>query len=162
MRLKGRMRLEVRSRSGAIIAERRAGNIVLRNGAALVAKLFSGAAGVSAINTLQVGFGTEQATADATALAPPPTPPPPGTPIPPDALKSPVAPANFQIVTDNPNFVQVNITAVFHPTVDLDNVSEAGLLADDQLYNQVVFEPVPLRVGQDVTFFWEVDFPFGH
>jgi hypothetical protein len=155
------MRLEVRSRSGAIIAERRAGNIVLQNGAALVAKLFSGTAGVSAINTLQVGFGTEQATADATALTPPPTPPS-GTPISSDALKSPVTPDNFQIVTDNPNFVQVNITAAFHPTVDLDNVSEAGLLAGDQLYNQVVFEPVPLRVGQDVTFFWEVDFPFGH
>jgi hypothetical protein len=26
----------------------------------------------------------------------------------------------------------------------------------------VVFEPVTLRVGQDITFFWEVDLPYGH
>lgn len=162
MRLKGRMRVEVRSPHGELIAERRAANIVLRNGAALVAKLFSGATGSAPINTLKVGFGTEQATADATALTPPPTPPPPATPVPADALVSPITPDNFKIATDNVSFVQVTVTSVLHPTVDLDNVSEAGLLAGDQLYNQVVFEPVSLRVGQDVTFFWEVDFPFGH
>jgi hypothetical protein len=162
MRLKGRMRCEVKSRSGVVIAERHATNIVLRNGATLVANLFSGAAGFKAINTLQVGFGTEQAAAEATALTPPPAPQPPATPIPPEALKSPIAPANFSIVTDKPGLIQVTVASVFHPTVDLDNVSEAGLLGGDQLYNQVVFEPVPLRVGQDVTFFWEVDFPFGH
>ena len=162
MRLKGRMRCEVRSRSGFLIVERSATNVVLRNGATLVAKLFSGAAGVTAINTLQVGFGTEQVAAEATALTPPPTPPPPATPIPPEALKSPITPDNFVIATDKQGLIQVTIASIFHPTVDLDNVSEAGLLAGDQLYNQVVFEPVPLRVGQDVTFFWEVDFPFGH
>ena len=50
----------------------------------------------------------------------------------------------------------------FQPTVELTGVTEAGLLAGDKLYNQVVFEPVTLRPGQDVTFFWEIDFPFGH
>jgi hypothetical protein len=30
------------------------------------------------------------------------------------------------------------------------------------LYNQVVFDPVDLHLGQDVTFYWEVDFPFDH
>lgn len=162
MRLRGRMRCEVKSGSGFLIAERAASNIVLRNGATLVAKLFSGAAGITAINTLQVGFGTEQAAAEATALTPPPAPPPPGTPVPPEALTSPITPDNFTIVTDKPGLIQVTVASVFHPTMDLDNVSEAGMLAGDQLYNQVVFEPVPLRVGQDVTFFWEVDFPFGH
>ena len=162
MRLQGKMRCEVRSKSGELVAERRATNIVLRGGAILVAKLFSGASDAAPINTLQIGFGTEQATAEATALTPPPPPPPSAPPIPPEALKSPVTPANFSIVTDKPGLIQVTISSVFHPTVDLNNVSEAGLLGGAQLYNQVVFEPVPLRVGQEVTFFWEIDFPFGN
>ena len=54
------------------------------------------------------------------------------------------------------------MNAPFKPTVDLTDVSEAGLLAGDVLYNQVVFEPVTLRPGQNVTFFWEINFPFGH
>ena len=65
-------------------------------------------------------------------------------------------------MTDRPDVVQVVVSSVFHPTVVLQDVTEAGLMAGDRLYNQVVFEPVTLRPGQDVTFFWEIDFPFGH
>ena len=53
-------------------------------------------------------------------------------------------------------------TVVFKPTVELVDVTEAGLRAGEKLYNQVVFEPVTLRPGQDITLFWEIDFPFGH
>ena len=46
--------------------------------------------------------------------------------------------------------------------MDLDAVSEAGLLSDDTLYNQVVFEPITLKAGQEISLFWEIDFPYGH
>ena len=86
--------------------------------------------------------------------------PPPGS-IPAQALRSPITADNFTVNTNHPRVVQVSVVSVFHPTQDLADVSEAGLLAGALLYNQVVFEPVTLRVGQDVSFFWDVDFPFG-
>ena len=151
--IRGRLRLVVHSPDGA---ERRASNIVLRQGAAIVAKLFAGDAAAQRIDTIQVGFGTDVADADATAL----TPPPAGIAL--AAVRGPIAPADFTVKTDGEAFVQVGVAATFTPTVELPAVTEAGLLAGTQLYNQVVFEPVTLRVGQDVTFFWEIEFPFGH
>jgi len=162
VQLKGRMYLKVLSPAGKVLHERSAENIVLRQGAAIVARLLSGAAGAVPINAVQVGFGLEAATAEALVLTPPPPPVPPAAPIPPEALRAVVAADSFSVVTDKPDAVQLLVSSVFHPTVELLNVSEAGLLAGDQLYNQVVFEPVTLRVGQDVTLFWEIDFPFGH
>ena len=47
------------------------------------------------------------------------------------------------------------------PVVNLPDVTEAGLLAGEELYNQVVFEPVTMQASQNITFFWEIDFPFG-
>lgn len=153
---RGRMHLRVQSREGVLMSERRATNIVLRQGAAIIARLFSGAAGSQPINQIQVGFAKEAATTELTAL----TPSEANLPL--AALRSPVSAGDFRVVTDRAGFIQVAISAVFRPTIDLQDVTEAGLLAGEQLYNQVVFEPVTLRVGQDVTFFWEVDFPFGH
>jgi hypothetical protein len=150
------MHLRVQSREGVLMSERRATNIVLRQGAAIIARLFSGAAGSQPINQIQVGFAKEAATTELTAL----TPSEANLPL--AALRSPVSAGDFRVVTDRAGFIQVAISAVFRPTIDLQDVTEAGLLAGEQLYNQVVFEPVTLRVGQDVTFFWEVDFPFGH
>ncbi len=156
--LQGRMTMRIRSDEGAPVTERHASNIVLRRGAEIVAHLFAGVDGAGPIDRVQVGFGRESADVGATSL----TPPEDGT-IDPDALDSPVAADDFTIATDaQARLVRVSIAATFAPTVDLDDVSEAGLLAGDQLYNQVVFEPVDMRVGQDITLFWEVDFPFGH
>jgi hypothetical protein len=154
----GRLTLQIHSPDGTQAAERRASNIVLRRGAEIVANLFAGVDEARPIDRVQVGFGTEAADVGATAL----TPPDDGA-IDPDALDGPVASDDFAIETDAAaRLVRVSIAATFAPTVDLDDVSEAGLLAGDQLYNQVVFEPVDMRVGQDITLFWEVDFPFGH
>lgn len=152
----GRMRLEVRGPDGRVVAERRATNIVLRGGAELVAKRFTGQ-GPTAINRIGLGFGREAADPSVTALTGPS-----GNSIPPAALFTPIPPESFTVDPSLPSAVGVSVASVFHPTVELADVSEAGLLADDQLYNQVVFEPVTLRVGQDVTFFWEIEFPFGH
>jgi hypothetical protein len=150
----GRMRLEVRDR-GVLVAQREASNIVVRGGAELVALRFAGQ-DCPPIDRVSVGFGRDVTNLDATELTPPA-----GT-IDPAALSSPIAPADFKVATDRPAIVVVSLASVFHPTVDLPDVSEAGLLGGDRLYNQVVFEPIRLRVGQDVTFFWEIHFPFGH
>jgi hypothetical protein len=152
----GRMQLTVRSADGQLVAERRAENMVLRRGATLIASLFSGAAGASPINQIQVGFATDSGTAELTSLTPA------DPPIPLAALRSSLKPEDFQIITDRPNEIQVSISSVFHPTLDLTDVTEAGLLADEELYNQVVFEPLNLHTNQDITFFWQVNFPFGH
>lgn len=154
---RGRLRLCVHDCAGKLVAQRRTRNIVLRQGAAIIAALFSGQGGALAINQVKIGFGQEGATTETTLLVPPTD-----TTIPSAALVGAIAPTDFTIVTDKPGMVQVLIASVFKPTVELTDVTEAGLMAGDKLYNQVVFEPVTLRPGQDVTFFWEIDFPFGH
>jgi hypothetical protein len=151
---RGRMRLLVRDEAGAAVAERRAANIVLRQGAAIIAGLFSGAAGSRPVDEVQVGFGREALDVGATALD--------AGDVAAELLRSPIPADAFQIKADRPDLVHVAIASVFRPTAQLDDVTEAGLLAGGKLYNQVVFEPVTLRAGQDVTFFWEIDFPFGH
>jgi hypothetical protein len=156
-RICGRLRLLITEPGGETI-ERTASNLVLAHGAEIVARRFAGFADASAIDRVRVGFGTEAAAVDAAGLTPPPDPD-----IPPAALEHGVAPADFEVTTDSAaRLVRVAIAARFTPTVELPDVTEAGLLAGTRLYNQVVFEPVTLRVNQDVTFFWEVDFPFGH
>ena len=155
-RITGRLLVAVRSADGDLVAERRTENMVLRNGAVIIAKLFSGTAGVTPINQIQVGFATDSGTAELTAL----TPPDPAIPV--ASLRSPVKPEDFHIATDQPGEIQVSISTVFHPTQDLKDVTEAGLLAGEDLYNHVVFEPLTLHTGQDITFFWQVNFPFGH
>lgn len=154
---RGRLHLRITDPAGALIAERRVRNIVLRQGSGIIAALFTGAADASPINQVQVGFATEGATVETTALTPPED-----SSIPAEALVSPVAPGDFSVEGDQPGKVQVLISSLFKPTMELKDVTEAGLLAGGKLYNQVVFEPVTLRPGQDITFFWQIDFPFGH
>jgi|tagenome__1003787_1003787.scaffolds.fasta_scaffold20720529_2 hypothetical protein len=153
--IRGRLRLEVRA-NGTLIARRVAANAVLRGGAELVARRLAGL-DAEPITAVGVGFGTEAADLGAVALTPPADPN-----IPPEALRSPVAATDASVATDRPDVVALSLATLFHPTVALDGVTEAGLFANDRLYNQVVFEPVSLKVGQDVTFFWDIDFPFGH
>jgi hypothetical protein len=154
-RITARMRLEVRD-AGVLVAVRSASNIVVRGGAQLVALRFTGQ-DASPIDRVRVGFGRDVVDSEATALTAPT-----GGAIDPAALASPIAPADFTVIGDRPAIVVVSLASAFHPTVDLADVSEAGLFGGDRMYNQVAFEPVTLRVGHDVTFFWEIHFPFGH
>jgi hypothetical protein len=155
---RGRLQLVVRDADGAILAERRARNLVLQAGAEIVASLFAGADGARPVDNVMVGFGVDGADVGATTLTPPAD-----DSIHESELRSPVMKDDFAVVTDpDSRTVRVSVATIFHPTVELADVTEAGLLAGDRLYNQVVFEPVTLRPGQDVTFFWEIDFPFGH
>jgi hypothetical protein len=155
-RLRGRLSLTVVDASGCVVGERRGENIVVRQGAQIVADLLSGKASAKPLNRVQVGFGRETTGIDATAL----TPPADGN-VALEALSSAVSATSFKVQGDRPGVLQLLITTDFAPTVELEGVSEAGLLAGDTLYNQVVFEPITLRVGQNITFFWEVDLPYG-
>ena len=148
------LQITVRSSRGAVVASRDTHNMVLRNGARLIAKLFTGQGG-QAINRLQLGFATEEAPVEATFLTQ--TVPPLDVAV----LRSDITPNAFTIDTAPPDVVRVSVNALFIPTVKLEGVSEAGLLGGDDLYNQVVFEPVTLEAGQSVTFFWQIEFPFG-
>ncbi|MGC4084808.1 MAG: hypothetical protein QM736_22520 [Vicinamibacterales bacterium] len=141
---------------GRIAAARDVRNIVLRSGAELIARRFAGADGAGPIDRVRVGFGQDVVSVDTAALTPPAD-----AAVPASALETALAPAAFTIATDKPGVVSVAVSAVFVPTVDLADVTEAALASADRLYNQVVFEPVQLRVGQNVTFFWQIDFPFG-
>ncbi|WP_261565102.1 hypothetical protein [Frankia gtarii] len=154
-RIRGRLRLDARAPDGRLLARRQATNAVLRGGAELVARRLGGLP-ADPITAVGVGFGTEAADAGMTALARPAD-----VSIPASALTSPVSEGEITIQSDGPDAVLLSVATVFHPTAKLTDVTEAGLLAGDRLYNQVVFEPVTLDVDQDVTFFWEIDFPFG-
>jgi hypothetical protein len=151
------MHMLVCEADGHVVAERRSGNIVVQGGAQIVANLLSGAATAAPIDRVHVGFGRESAGVEAISLTPPS-----GGGIASEALQSPVMPDDFQVEAAQPGVLRLLVTTQFQPTVELADVSEAGLMAGTALYNQVVFEPVTLRVGQDITFFWEVDLPYGH
>src|SRR5215211_5559 len=126
-RLRGRLRLVT-----ATGDERRVPNSVLSGGATLVAGLFAGQV-TTPINRINVGFGTDPLGAADTALRPGSTDP--------AELRGPIAPGDATVAVVD-DVVRVSITATFTPTVALDGVTEAGLSADDALYNQVLFDPV--------------------
>jgi hypothetical protein len=153
------MLLRVEAADGTLLAERHAGNMVLRGGAAIIANLFTGAGSAKPIDTIGIGFAKLPGDAELIQLTPPPDP---AAGIKPEELRTPLPPESFTIAADQAGAVQVRVAARFKPTRELADVSEAGLLAGDSLYNQVIFEPVTLSTGQDVTLFWQIDFPFGH
>ena len=152
-KIKGHLRLVAHS-DGRARAVREAHNLVVRGGGELVARRLFGS-DVPPVNRVALGFARDSADPDATALTPP------EAVIAPEALSADLAPEALTFSTDQDGFVRVSIAAEFTPVADLENVTEAGLFSDDTLYNQVVFEPVTLRTGQRVTFFWDIDIPFG-
>lgn len=152
---RGSLHLKVLATDGSVVAERRASNMVVRSGAGIIASLFAGKS-TAAISQVQIGFATETGSADLKAL----TLPEPAVPL--EDLRSPVKPENFQIDTTQPDAVEVRVNAVFKPVRDFTQVTEAGLLAGDELYNQVLFEPLDMRKDQEIALFWQVNFPFGH
>lgn len=164
MHPEGRLLLTIHDADGTLVAERRTKNRVLQGGAKLIAELFSSKRKTS-IDKVRFGFGTDPL-------------PPEGTelrkrfvdtgrfvgmfmdlsgPLPEQAL----AEEDFSEPEIGPNAVTVRIRVRFKPAGDIPDVSEAGLYAGEELYNHVLFEPIDMAAGQDVTFFWKIDFPYG-
>ena len=174
-RIEGRLRLQLRDgRSRRIVAERRARNTVLRSGAELIAALFQGSAS-SAINGMAVGL-------DPTPSEPPyektglTLEAPDGTVLLQSAAVALAADAVTTSIDDQTFKVRLTVHGVMPADravspdagVDSVDVGEAalGVLASDgetltQIYNRVVFEPIPKRRSQELALYWEVDFPYG-
>jgi hypothetical protein len=173
-RIEGRVHVIVRDEAGAIVAERRVSNVVVRTGAELVAALFRGAA-VTPINGVAVGL-------NATPSAPPyettslTTAALDGTPMLQQAASA-LVPADMltEVLADQLK-VRVTLRSVIgpnravspDPAVASVAIGEAalGVLAADgnslaTVYNRIVFEPVPKTRTHEMALYWEIDFPYG-
>ncbi|MCC6717389.1 MAG: hypothetical protein IT555_05855 [Acetobacteraceae bacterium] len=148
-------------------------NAVLRGGGELLAALFSGAA-ATPINGAMVGIGEEPA-----------NPPYEAGPTITDGagvvrLLRPVAaiaPADCTVATIADEFrVRVTVRALLPAINAVDptdpatrvEITEASLGVLDgpgtglaQIYNRVVFEPVPKTDAHELALYFEVDFPYG-
>lgn len=164
MRPQGRLQLTIRSADGALVTERRTSNRVMRRGAEILAGLFTGKrVPAGGIDKVRFGFGTDPLPLDATELRTRFVVPdvPNLLPFVETGPETSLAPGDFTVET-GPDAVLVNVSLSFTPPTDVNDVSEAALFAGNDLYNHVLFEPVDMKAGQTITFFWEIAFPFGN
>ena len=148
MKPRGRLTLTIHNAAGELVAERRTTNRVLESGAKVIASLFTGER-KSGIDKVRFGFGTE------------PLPLHAKKPFFANGPEMVLGTGNFR-VEPGPDVVTVHVRVPFKPQANIAKVSEAGLFAGDDLYNHVLFEPIDMTAGQEITFFWEIDFPFGN
>jgi hypothetical protein len=156
------LRLELRERSGVLLARRDAHNTVLATGGRMIADLFSGSGGP--ITHMAVGTSDDAPDAvDVTALGNDD-----GTGAPGLAGETAVAiePEAFTIEVDDAlRRVVVRVRATLGDAAAVGTLREASLMsrreAGDVLYNRVVFPPVTKGDTHDLSLFWEVEFPFG-
>ena len=159
--MRARLRIELTSAAGEVLAVRQAHNSVMRAGAELMANLFTGKG--SPISHMGVGTNDAPET-DAystTALVNDPGAPLAGSTevlIPAEAI----FPAEIDTVK---RVVRVRVRASMPAGAAVGTVREAGLLArnGDQavLYNRVTFAPIQKGDDHELTLFWEVSFPYG-
>jgi len=151
--MRAHLRIELNSISGETVAVRQAYNSVLRGGADLLARLFSGQG--AGITHMVVGtsdapesdaFGTTELSG------------PTEVPIPPDA---------FQIDAPDPvkRVVRVRVRGTVPAAAAVGTVREAALVSRSgdtaTLYNRVTFAPIQKTDDHELTLFWEVGFPYG-
>ena len=152
--MRARLRIEMRTQDGGLVATRDEHNAVLRGGAELLARLFAG----QGARITHMAIGTSDAPeGDAfgtTALT--------------GALEVPIAADAFRIDPPDPvkRVVRVRVRATVPAAQDIaDPVREAALVsrtgAAATLYNRVVFAPIQKTTDHELTLFWEVGFPFG-
>ena len=160
--------------SGCVVAERRARNTVLRSGVELIAGLFDGTV-TTPVNAMAVGLdptpseppyemtGLTTTAGDGTTLLQRPA-----AAIAAGAITTAVDTDTFRIIITIHGVIPADRAVSPDATVDSVEVGEAalGVLASDgeslvQIYNRVVFEPLPKRRDQELAFYWEVDFPYG-
>jgi hypothetical protein len=151
--VRAQLHLELRTRAGELVTERRAHNAVLQSGASLLARLFAHQA--AGITHMAVG-SSDAPESDAfvtTALA--------------DAVEVPIPAEAFQI--DAPDavkrVVRVRVRAAVPAEQAVGTLREAALLSRDgdivTLYNRVIFAPLEKGNDHELTLFWDVAFPYG-
>lgn len=159
------LQLDLTARDGRLVARRRAHNAVLRSGAELVARLFTGAgAGIT-----HMGVGTSDApesdafsTPALTNAAAGGQPALTGT----TEVELPDGTfANRVTLDEEHRLARVRFHATLPESAAVGTVREAGLLSrgagDPVLYNRVIFAPVLKGDDHELTLFWEVSFPYG-
>ncbi|MGE0824805.1 MAG: hypothetical protein AB7P18_22135 [Candidatus Binatia bacterium] len=161
--MRAKLRLELRTTNGQMVAEREGYNSVMRSGAELLARLFSGQ-GV-AISHMGVGISDAPETdAFATTTLSNDTP---GLQPLSGGTEVAIPPEAFQIdpPDETKRSVRVRVRATLPAIAAVGVVREAGLLSRDGevtvLYNRVTFPPVTKADDHELTMFWEVSFPYG-
>jgi hypothetical protein len=162
--VRGRMELTLTAADGTTVAVRQADNSVMRGGADLVARLFTGTGapithmGVGTSDTAETdGFATTALANEGEAGAEPLT----------GGTEAPIPTEAFTITTDETRrVVLVRVRATLPPAAAVGTVREAGLLsrsegAEPVLYNRVTFAPIAKGSDHELTLFWEVTFPYG-
>lgn len=161
--MRARLHLTLTDARGGVLAERRAANAVMQQGARLVAELFAGQGGP----ITHMGVGTSDApdgeAYDTAALTT-------------DGLGGEVvaavpADAFFFAVDAERRVLTVRVRGTLPAAAavtDADagaSIREAGLIArteaGDVLYNRVTFDPLGKGDDHEMTLFWEVTFPYG-
>jgi hypothetical protein len=151
--MRAHLRIELKTMSGETVAVRQEYNSVLRGGADLLARLFSGqGAGIT-----HMSVGTSDAPeSDAfgtTALTGP--------------TEVPISADSFQIDPPDPvkRLVRVRVRGTVPAAAAVGTVREAALVSrsgdNTTLYNRVTFAPIQKTDDHELTLFWEVGFPYG-
>ncbi|HEU4431757.1 MAG TPA: hypothetical protein VFR51_00080 [Pyrinomonadaceae bacterium] len=139
--------------SGETVAVRQEYNSVLRGGADLLARLFSGQG--AGITHMVVGTSDapESDAFGTTALT--------------DPTEAPISADAFQIDPPDPvkRVVRVRVRGTVPAATALGTIREAALLSRSgdtaTLYNRVTFAPIEKTADHELTLFWEVGFPYG-
>jgi hypothetical protein len=151
--MRAELRIELRTRTGALTAVRHAHNSVLQSGAGLLAGLFARRG--TGITHMAVGTSDAPETeAFATTALTEPT-------------EVAIAPEAFQVDPPDPvkRVVRVRVRATVPAPDAVGTLREAALVsrAGDTatLYNRVVFAAIDKANDHELTLFWEVAFPYG-
>lgn len=161
--MRAHLTLQIRDRTGQILAGRSAHNAVMRQGAELVAKLFAG----TGMPISHMGVGNreilEEPDFEIEGLINEPDST--GQTLEGDTA-APLPEGAIEIEADETNRrIHVTIRGVMPEEAAVGTIREAGLLADTPdgmvLYNRVQFEPIDKGDDHELTLFWEIDFPYG-
>ena len=151
--MRAHLRIELKSMSGETVAVRQEYNSVLRGGADLLARLFSGQG--AGITHMVVGMSDapESDVFGTTALTGP--------------TEVPISADAFQIDPPDPvkRVVRVRVRGTVPAAAAVGTIREAALLSrsgdNATLYNRVTFAPIQKTADHELTLFWEVGFPYG-
>jgi hypothetical protein len=151
--MRAHLRLELKSKAGETVAVRQASNSVLRGGADLLARLFSGqGTGIThmAVGTSDAPEGDPFSTTALTGATEVAIPAEAFSVDPPDPVK---------------RVVRVRVRATVPAPDAVGTLREAALLSRSgdiaTLYNRVTFSPIEKPTDHELTLFWEVGFPYG-
>jgi hypothetical protein len=161
--MRAHLRLELRDRNRALMAERHADNAVMQAGAMLLAQLFAG----MGTNITHMGVGTSDAPEDdsynTTALSNEAAGD--ADPLSGD-LDAEIPAGAFTIELDETRrVVRIRVRGTLPDEAAVGTIREAGLLSrgddGDVLYNRVTFAPIIKDETHELTLFWDVTFPYG-